>query len=54
MGEGLRALFAWVVIKEFNDEGLLGEVLRRRLFRCFGGGWRLRGALGQGPLGGHR
>ena len=26
--EGLRALLAWVVIEELNDEGLLGEVLR--------------------------
>lgn len=37
VGEGLRALLAWVVIKELNDESLLSEVLGGRLFGKFGG-----------------
>lgn len=53
--ERLRALFAWVVIKELNDEGLLDEVLRGPLLGCFrSGGWSLRRALGQWPFWGHR
>lgn len=52
--ERLRALFARVVIKELNNEGLLGEVLRGPLLRHFlSGGWSLRRALGQGPFWGH-
>lgn len=27
VGEGLRTLLAWIVVKELDDEGLLGEVL---------------------------
>lgn len=52
--EGLRALLAWVVIKELDDEGLLGVVLLGALFGCFSGGWSLRRALGQGSLRGYR
>lgn len=53
--EGLRALFARVVIKELDDKGLLGEVLRLALLERFcGGGLSVRRTLGQGLLWGHR
>lgn len=38
VGEGLRALFPWVIIEELDDEGLLGEVLRGTLLRQVCGG----------------
>lgn len=38
VGEGLRALLAWVVVEELDDEGLLAEVLRGALLRHFRSG----------------
>lgn len=33
--EGLRTLLTWVIIKKLDNEGLLGEVLRRPLLQGF-------------------